>query len=611
MADPIIEIFQPTAMPVANWSAAANWSAGLVPCAGVTATITGITAVIDPGVTIEASVALTGTGREAVLSGNGGAVVLGQDATVAASGATALFANDAAINHGKIAIDGGAVLTVVVDLGAVSGYAGAPAPSFANSGTISVDRGGALAIGCTEFENAGLVTLNGATLALTGGALGGFGTIDLAHGATAYLGDGVANQTFDFGAGGGTVVLDDPLLGPAVTFGNFGTGDTIALPGLAGARIERVGDSVGILDSHGVLDGRFTLDGAAHLSVFSDGTDSEIIAYAGDVIECDPPCFARGTRILTPSGYRPVEQLVPGDLVITASGKAQPIIWTGLRLLDLAAHPTPKKVQPIRISAGALAPCVPRVTLRVSPDHALWFNGVLIPAKLLVNDATIIQESDCLAVTYHHVELDRHDVLLAEDAQCESYLDTGNRAGFGVVTSWLVRTKCWNRDSCAPLCTQGSVLAAVRRSLHERAIGLGFTLECTGPVTLRVDGRIVRCHGTADFILPAKHCGRAEIHSPRFVPASVDPGSDDRRTLGVALAGIRAGRRRFVPEDLALDGFHPRAAGDTASWTNGAGLIRLPLGTRRISLELNALPVTWRPDATGLPRPQAEARVEN
>jgi hypothetical protein len=33
-------------------------------------------------------------------------------------------------------------------------------------------------------------------------------------------------------------------------------------------------------------------------------------------------------------------------------------------------------------------------------------------------------------VTYYHVELAAHDVILAEGLLCESYLDTGNRAAF-------------------------------------------------------------------------------------------------------------------------------------------------------------------------------------
>ena len=33
-------------------------------------------------------------------------------------------------------------------------------------------------------------------------------------------------------------------------------------------------------------------------------------------------------------------------------------------------------------------------------------------------------------MTYYHVELSTHDVILAEGLATESYLDTGNRAAF-------------------------------------------------------------------------------------------------------------------------------------------------------------------------------------
>ncbi len=54
-------------------------------------------------------------------------------------------------------------------------------------------------------------------------------------------------------------------------------------------------------------------------------------------------------------------------------------------------------------------------------------DGTLIPVRYLINDATIVQEA-ADSVTYWHVELARHEVLLAEGLACESYLDTGNRA---------------------------------------------------------------------------------------------------------------------------------------------------------------------------------------
>ena len=69
----------------------------------------------------------------------------------------------------------------------------------------------------------------------------------------------------------------------------------------------------------------------------------------------------------------------------------------------------------------------------LSPGHAVCVNAVgevFIPIDHLINGATITQvEAD--EVTYWHVELESHDVLLAEGLGCESYMDTGNRAFFG------------------------------------------------------------------------------------------------------------------------------------------------------------------------------------
>ncbi len=65
----------------------------------------------------------------------------------------------------------------------------------------------------------------------------------------------------------------------------------------------------------------------------------------------------------------------------------------------------------------------------LSPDHAVFVDDVLVPVRHLINGSTIVQEP-VAEVTYYHVELATHDVILAEGLPCESYLDTGNRAVF-------------------------------------------------------------------------------------------------------------------------------------------------------------------------------------
>jgi hypothetical protein len=141
-------------------------------------------------------------------------------------------------------------------------------------------------------------------------------------------------------------------------------------------------------------------------------------------------CFALGTRILTDTGEIPVEDVATGDLVPgQVSGALRRVCWVGRRVVNVENHPRPWDVAPVCIRAGALAPGQPRRDLLLSPDHAVLVHGVLIPARYLVNGATVAQRW-VARITYLHIELDAHDVLLAEGMPCESFLDTGNRGAF-------------------------------------------------------------------------------------------------------------------------------------------------------------------------------------
>jgi hypothetical protein len=124
-------------------------------------------------------------------------------------------------------------------------------------------------------------------------------------------------------------------------------------------------------------------------------------------------CFAKGTRIRTPEGDVNVEALQPGQMVLTARGAAKPVKWIGHRSVNCRCHPNPAKVWPIRVRAHAFGRSLPARDLLVSPQHALFDEGVLIPAKYLVNGHNVIQEP-VDSIEYYHVELEQHDLLLAE-----------------------------------------------------------------------------------------------------------------------------------------------------------------------------------------------------
>lgn len=185
-------------------------------------------------------------------------------------------------------------------------------------------------------------------------------------------------------------------------------------------------------------------------------------------------CFAAGTRIRTPSGLVAVDALVPGDVATTVLGGPSAIVrWVGRRWADCRRHPRPLDVMPICVRPGAFAPGAPAWNLYLSPDHAVYVDGMLVAIRDLENGHSIAQQ-DTESVTYFHVELDRHDIVLAEGLPVESYLDRGDRALFsngGQVVTFgpsmvAAPSATW---PCAPSLASGPVLEALWQRLSDRA----------------------------------------------------------------------------------------------------------------------------------------------
>lgn len=150
-------------------------------------------------------------------------------------------------------------------------------------------------------------------------------------------------------------------------------------------------------------------------------------------------CFVAGCRILTPCGLVPVEEIQPGDLVMTRDEGARPVRWIGRRRVAAAGD-----FAPIAFAAGALGD---HGALALSPEHRVLLTGaraeilfgedeVLVAAKHLVNDHSIRRKPGG-EVEYLHLMFDRHQVIWAEGLPSESFypgatslaaLETGARA---------------------------------------------------------------------------------------------------------------------------------------------------------------------------------------
>ena len=143
-------------------------------------------------------------------------------------------------------------------------------------------------------------------------------------------------------------------------------------------------------------------------------------------------CFTRGTRLRTPDGEVPVEDLLPGDRVITRDDGAQPVLWIGHSYLTGARLHVSPELRPIRIRRFALGGEVPDGELLVSPQHRVLVRGaaaralfntdeVLVAAADLIDDQSICVAHSLRGLTYYHLLLARHQVVWANGVPSESF----------------------------------------------------------------------------------------------------------------------------------------------------------------------------------------------
>jgi autotransporter passenger strand-loop-strand repeat protein len=296
--------------------------------------------------------------------------------------------------------------------------------------------------GGTENTN---VLINGITAAsdLRVTSSGGFTTITgaldvISAGQTFTAGTLASGDSYTFEAGataagtisftGTNTTLEFASTPLTNTIENFTFTDTIDLAGLtysAGHVSDTYNSTTGLLTiTSGAMSetlslGNFPAADAADFQFsqdYSGGTDLML-------------CFYPGTRIATPNGDVTVENLSRGDMVLTENGPL-PIRWIGTSQAS-TRFADPLRVLPIRIRAGALGLGLPRRDLLLSPDHAIFLDGILVQAGALVNGQNIIREKNVPETfTYYHVELATHELLSAEGVKAETFVDNVDRMAF-------------------------------------------------------------------------------------------------------------------------------------------------------------------------------------
>jgi Hint domain len=324
---------------------------------------------------------------------------------------------------------------------------------------VDLEGGQATFTGSGELGIAG-VYLNGGTLTSSG----------------TYLSSGIGGADIAFGNKDGTLILEGsstfhPAFGaPNVT--GFVSGDTIDVKYLNPSEVRA--DYSATLHS-------IYLDGPENVTTtlvfggtFSPG-EFQFNPDGSGGTDITLACFLRGTQIRTEVGEVAIEELRIGDRVMTLSGEAKPIRWIGHRRYAHQFVQDHRDVTPVCFRAGSLGQGLPLRDLSVSPEHAMYLDGVLVPAAALVNGDCIALASGFDDVLYFHLEFDEHVVVYAEGAPSESFVDDDSREMFDNSTQYHQLYPHAPRVParfCAPRVEDGEALEVIRRLVAAQSVSI-------------------------------------------------------------------------------------------------------------------------------------------
>lgn len=184
-----------------------------------------------------------------------------------------------------------------------------------------------------------------------------------------------------------------------------------------------------------------------------------------------PNCLLRGTLVQTHRGEVAVEDLSRSDFVLTESGHFKPVNWIGRQTFRRAPGAAwAASVSPVTVAQSAIAPNVPHRDVSLSPEHALYMDGYLIPVKLLVNGMSITQgDHSSHVIDYFHIECADHQVIYAEGLAVETLRITTDAPQFANIAERdrLFGSRITAGDSYAPVlsywCGRHEALALLRQ----------------------------------------------------------------------------------------------------------------------------------------------------
>jgi hypothetical protein len=514
-----------------NWSSAGDWTPSGVPSTSADT----------------ADISVNGSPYTVTLNVNetiGALSIGGNGVATLEIGSNQLTVTNAGGQAGTVTVSAGTISISGGTLSATGGFSAAAGSAISGSGTL---------IG--TIAGAGLYQATVGTLRLESAVLASATRLEIANNGPAVLrldGTVASGAAIAFLAAVGTLDLTDIsgnlLQGFSGTIKDLAVGSSATVPtnqidlaGLATANIT----GTGLNTSTDVLTvtttgGMFTLQLSGS---YASGTNVDWITdgagTGSDLFLSTVPCFCRGTLIQTARGEVPVEELAVGDRVETLSGSVKPIVWIGMgRSLVTGAN---KLARPIIVRRGALADGVPHRDLYLTHGHALYFDGVLIPVENLVNHRSIVWDERARVVEYYHLELEDHDVVLANGTPAETYYDASNRASFQITRPGSAPGQA--KPAFAPVLNGGEIVEGTWTTLFERASGQVERETTDDPdLHLMCDGArldpISASEGVYTFALERAPAVPLLLCSRSGVPSLLGLDRHDHRPLGLAIRQI-------------------------------------------------------------------------
>ncbi len=153
-----------------------------------------------------------------------------------------------------------------------------------------------------------------------------------------------------------------------------------------------------------------------------DVEELRLLVPAYPLFEAAFCAFSRGTLIATENGPTAIEDLLPGDRVLTSDGNAQPLTWIGTTTIVPSSKDLPQ-VPLYRISPDAFGLGRPLSHLVAGPSARILGAGqqTLTPISTFEDGVNVTRLSLPSPLDLYHICLQEHGLLRMGGLEFESY----------------------------------------------------------------------------------------------------------------------------------------------------------------------------------------------